>query len=146
MRHAGKTLLISSGVGLLFLFGLWILFFPSPTRIYRASFGENPSSDVSHLQGTSSGGYDYQETKLRFEADFTTIQRLAKSQKLRLVTPSNFSHFKVNGSAGDAKPKIASRSLRYCVSGREGSFFHEDVSLQYDPQTRTAVYSFVGID
>ncbi|HEX9998695.1 MAG TPA: hypothetical protein VGB45_16290 [Abditibacterium sp.] len=143
-RSAKKTFLWLSWVGILTTVLVLYLMFPSPTRIYHNAFNENPSPDVSNLQGTSETGYDFQEVELKFQADLTTIQRMAKIQNLRLITnPSD--PWRANEEKWGS-PEVRKRSLLYAVGERSGSFAREDVSLRYDPQTRKAVYRFHGID
>jgi hypothetical protein len=149
-RYAGKMLLVSSGVGVLFSFGLWILLFPSPTRIYRSVFNENPSPDVSHLQGFSQG-YDSGAGKLRFQAAPSTIKRLARIQKLPLMAPDRLGQFDWGKEESPDwwNPQVTTHSQLYAVDyrrGRHRSFYGESVMLLYDPQTRTAFYSSLAHD
>ncbi|PQV63398.1 hypothetical protein B1R32_11253 [Abditibacterium utsteinense] len=149
-RPAAKALSWLSALAVLTAALLWYLFFPPATVVYGREFNESPSSDVRNLYSVSEGGYDSQVVKLRFEAAPATIARLAKIQKLPLIPRNKMAgeNFAESNAPEWWNPQVTAQSQVYGIerSKQTGGFFHESVWLRYDPQTRTAYYSFFGVD
>lgn len=147
-RLAGKILVCLSGIAFPTGLLLRLLFAPSATFVYQGEFHEKPSPDIKNLLGYRTPATDSQVSCLRFQASPSTIERLAKIQKLKPVEFDKFDDYSFNGSDKPDwwHPKVTSRSRIYSVEREDGSFSHESVALVYEPQTQIAHYSFVGID
>ncbi|RYG70062.1 hypothetical protein EON80_08605 [bacterium] len=123
----------------------WVL--SHPEKVYELEIGTPPPADITELQAEYDSFADWASVRMRFQTSMATAKKLAASQRLISTPRQKFDDY---GSDSHLPkwwtPQVTDRVLIFTrETAGEGDFWTEKRFLIYDPQSRTAYYSFFGV-
>ena len=119
----------------------------NPRNVYQDTFGFAPSSDVANLNSSYFMFGDSASTYLYFKASPATIKRIA-ANGLKRIPSSQYDSY-LSDAPSWWKPRVTKTTQIFVSShhgGASSTETEDDETLLYDPATRDAYYSYIGID
>ena len=143
--------LTTMALGIAGLFGYGIIRVTNPRYVYKDSFGEPPSTDVSRIRSKVYSFADEAHVFLTFKATPETVHRIVP-KTLRRVSYGEYGR-KMPGnnlvppSWWKAPNESTSEIYLLATDFGEGKrFATETILVSYDNETKTVMYFYLGID